>query len=70
MSKNVVHDTFLDWLIDFNRMSTRLSLFYAERLKNRAPCIFLFNFFISSFFFRLLFHWIQMIFKQIYYIHW
>ena len=39
----------LDWLTDFNGMSTRLRLFYAYRLGNRVYCKFTFTILWSSF---------------------
>ena len=36
-----------DWLIDFNGMSARLGLFYAERLENCFHCTFIFTFLCS-----------------------
>ena len=38
----------LDWLIDFDGMSTRLEFFYDER--NYVHCIFIFTFWCNSLF--------------------
>ena len=38
-------DWLIDGLIDFNDISTRLMLFYAERLGNYVNCTFIFTFF-------------------------
>ena len=37
-----------NWLINFNVMSTRLGLFYAQKLGNCVHCTFIFTFFVDS----------------------
>ena len=46
----------IDWLTDFNCMSTHLGLFYALRLGNRVHCTFIFTFFLCSCFLKVFLH--------------
>ena len=39
----------IDWLIDFNGMSSRLGLFYDKRLGNWTHCTFIYRFFVLFF---------------------
>ena len=52
---------FVDWLIDFNGVSTSLGLFNAKGFRN---CVHIYIFCIVVYFFRIQFNWIQIIFRQ------
>ena len=52
MSLMATDNSVIDWLVNFNGMSTRLGLFYAEKLWNlvhrKFICAFLYNSFLSG----------------------
>ena len=45
----LIEDFLYYWLIDFNSMSNRQTLFYAERLGNRVHCTFILTFLLYLF---------------------
>ena len=60
---HVTHCTFFSWIssfrIDcFSDMSTRLGLYYAEKLGNCIHCMFIFRFFVKLFLKSLLYRFI------------
>ena len=50
--------SLIDGFINFNGISTRLGLFYADMLRNRVQCSFVFNILCSCFLTVVLFYFI------------